>query len=608
MKSGIFHVMIGAFFLAGAALLLGAAILAFSAPYVYSYERIAGILGEYSNRSGAEFFSHAYYEGVIHRVRLAGLFLAVSSLGTLLLWKWSGARIREAAPRWPGRGKFAGLAVRLGQILASEKVLWAIIAAGALLRWLYLFQPASSDEVRGYYAWTARPLVLAVSDYRAPQHLLYTLLDFPVVRLFGNAEWAIRLPSFLAGVCLPLLAFVAGKRWFGRTAGLMAASLVAANPVLVHYSVTGRAYVLHAGLVLLLWLGAVAHVERPRLRWLALLVFAGAFGLMALPTTIYPLIGTYGWMALCLLAKKQIPWRIRIRNFVHLAYGGAATVWLGALAYLPAYCASDKWYSVDGSDVSQKVPWPELPGKIGTFFQGVYFTWNEGMSPLAMAALSVFFLAGVMFFWRRKALHLLVANLAGMALVLSMLRVVPYPRTAIYFGLGYWIMAGGGLAVAVAWFSLRCKRLAEQRGAAWIAGAIVLVLSTGVLLRNHEGFTVFGALAPGVRDAMGFMRENTSSGDHILCAMPASGPVYYYHLRNRMDSRLWLVNEEQPPREILTSGKSTYVLVNTYTGQTLDFILAACEWGRDARHGERALLFYSNRHTVVYQLDPAAVD
>lgn len=71
---------------------------------------------------------------------------------------------------------------------------------------------------------------------------------FPVVlhawaRAAGHSEWALRLPSVLAGLLGVAFTWAAGRRWLGAgPAAVVAASLAATAPVLVYYAREARAY------------------------------------------------------------------------------------------------------------------------------------------------------------------------------------------------------------------------------------------------------------------------------------------------------------------------------------------------------------------------------
>ncbi|HWW91551.1 MAG TPA: glycosyltransferase family 39 protein [Solirubrobacteraceae bacterium] len=88
---------------------------------------------------------------------------------------------------------------------------------------------------------------------------LWYVVEWLDYRLLGSGEFALRLPSALAGVATVAVAWAIGHELAGRGAAIVTAALVAVNPLFVWYSQEARAYglfVLTAGLALLCFLRA----------------------------------------------------------------------------------------------------------------------------------------------------------------------------------------------------------------------------------------------------------------------------------------------------------------------------------------------------------------
>jgi hypothetical protein len=105
---------------------------------------------------------------------------------------------------------------------------------------------------------------------------LYYVLAWPWAHVIGAHEAALRAFSAVLGVATVPVAYLAGREAVSRTAGVVAAALVAFNPLLVWYSQEARPYsllVLLGGLSLLFFLRANGRRERRDL-WLWALVSA----------------------------------------------------------------------------------------------------------------------------------------------------------------------------------------------------------------------------------------------------------------------------------------------------------------------------------------------
>ncbi|HET9185473.1 MAG TPA: glycosyltransferase family 39 protein [Solirubrobacterales bacterium] len=71
---------------------------------------------------------------------------------------------------------------------------------------------------------------------------LYYALAWVWTQVAGTGEWGLRTLSALAGVAVVPVAYLVGLELRGRRAGLVAAALVAVNPMLLWYSQEARAY------------------------------------------------------------------------------------------------------------------------------------------------------------------------------------------------------------------------------------------------------------------------------------------------------------------------------------------------------------------------------
>jgi 4-amino-4-deoxy-L-arabinose transferase-like glycosyltransferase len=167
---------------------------------------------------------------------------------------------------------------------ALHRVLLVIvICAGAVLRFWNLGGPSlhGDEETMAmavmHIMQDGRPILPSGMFY--PRGLSELYLMAGSVALFGESEWAFRLPSALAGVALIFLCFVAGRRFLRPQWNLAFAATVAVLPELIDYSQTARMYIF----MLVCIAGALACIfawERSgRIGWLAGAVLALIVGI-----------------------------------------------------------------------------------------------------------------------------------------------------------------------------------------------------------------------------------------------------------------------------------------------------------------------------------------
>lgn len=146
-------------------------------------------------------------------------------------------------------------------------------------------------------------------------HLWMSVLDLLGA---GQGEFMLRLPSLVFAALAAVTLYRIGTRWWGRTAGIVAALVFAANPVLLREAQEARGYALQVLLQTLAWYAFLAAIEavdqedsRERRRWW--IAFAAMLAL-----AVYAHIDT----VVCALAFP---------------------IALGALAFAPASGAASKW-------------------------------------------------------------------------------------------------------------------------------------------------------------------------------------------------------------------------------------------------------------------------
>lgn len=139
--------------------------------------------------------------------------------------------------------------------------LWSLVAlgvalvAGGVLRFRGLGLPSLwTDELVSWWAasaaTTGQVLSRVTTCMATPP--LSSVAQHVSLGMFGESEWALRLPSAVAGVLTIPLIFLAGWRMFGAAAGAVAALFLALHPFHLWWSTDGRPY----GLAVLFAAGA----------------------------------------------------------------------------------------------------------------------------------------------------------------------------------------------------------------------------------------------------------------------------------------------------------------------------------------------------------------
>jgi mannosyltransferase len=132
---------------------------------------------------------------------------------------------------------------------------------------------------------------------------LYYAVAWVWTQAFSTGEWGLRSLSAVAGVATIPVAYFIGRELRGNRTGLVAAALVAVNPMLLWYSQEGRAYALVGLFGALSLLFCVRVLQRGERRDS---IYWGVFSALALAThyfAIFPLVAE----TLLLLRRRRRP-------------------------------------------------------------------------------------------------------------------------------------------------------------------------------------------------------------------------------------------------------------------------------------------------------------
>ena len=193
--------------------------------------------------------------------------------------------------------------------------------------------------------WTA-------DDIQPP---LYYALVAGWTRLAGTGEWALRFPSVAFGLVMVALAYVLGRRLFGRAAGWVAALLGALHPLWVYYAQEARMYTLLTALGMLAGyalLRVLASSQEPgaarqRLTWWAAFVGASIALLYTHYFAAFLLLAfaLFFVLALAIQAGRKSTGATMRRLLVEGAVAGLLVV----VAYLPWLPNALRRFQVDAS-------------------------------------------------------------------------------------------------------------------------------------------------------------------------------------------------------------------------------------------------------------------
>lgn len=428
-----------------------------------------------------------------------------------------------------------------------------VFICGLGLRISFLFQPLRLDEASSYVELASHPVSLGLSYYPHPNnHLLNTLFMNLSTRLFGGAEWAIRLPALLFGVLLLPAAYVVIRRLLGRNPALLTVTFLAFAPVMVTFSTDGRGYTLQVLLFLLLVWYSLEMKEKginaPRAIAFCLLSILSFYDI---PTTLYFWVGLVAWLVLSALVGDTRDGR---RRFIGLLGAMCAATIAGAvLAYLPVVFRMGAKALIANEWVRpRKWSWFLTNARID--FKGLWSSWNISLPIVISVLLAAGFLIAVIFFRRicRHRVNLPIVMAVCCVVLVFAQRVNPFPRVWLplmpfYLGFSFaGLIYGAGYLAKV--FKLGSDRVSDiSPNIPDVLAMVVLALFTTLVLVSQSAYQITdsGELLPGpsVRSVIQTVSRHMGKKD-LLCVDSWTAPLYqYYYERLGLPMRQFAPNK-----------------------------------------------------------------
>jgi hypothetical protein len=239
---------------------------------------------------------------------------------------------------------------------------------GFVLRLATFDQSLFADELSTYWIVNDRSLGDVVSSVRSNDEItppLYFVLGWLTLEIGGDPEW-VRLPSLIAGTATIPLVYLIGVRTLNRTAGTIAAAVIALSPFMIYYSVEARAYALMIALLALSTLALLLAVEGGRVLWWVIYAVASCAALYSHYTCVFVLAAQVLWV----LWKHREALRACIVANVGVAVGFAP--------WIPGFIADNDSPTTDILDLLQPfdfeavseaidnwaVGYPYIPGSV----------------------------------------------------------------------------------------------------------------------------------------------------------------------------------------------------------------------------------------------------
>lgn len=367
-----------------------------------------------------------------------------------------------------------------------------LTAVAALVRVPLLWRPMGADESATFLYYASHPLPIALTIYGSPNnHILHSALMHLSFRTFGGAEWALRLPAFLAGVAVVPLTYIA-SRALTRNGALIAAALSATAPVLIDYSTDARGYTMLCCCVLICT-AAMAEITRSGKRSaIVLFSISAALGFYTVPVMLYPF-------------AMLVVWGLITPRRREAAIASVAAVALTIILYVPVIFVS-------GVSMLTSNPYvravPRFLQNVLPYLATVRLHLFVGIPLVVQILIGV----GVVIALARRALLPIWIGIVAVIALVTIQRVLPFPRVWLPFLVLLFITA----AASWPW---------GERSESLIAAAVAVALTiTGMATPRLRETGELRA----VREITRTLNLHAQKGDPVLALPPSEMPLAFY--------------------------------------------------------------------------------
>jgi len=396
-----------------------------------------------------------------------------------------------------------------------------VLAIGTCLRYYFLSEPMRYDEAFTFLNFVNRE-ISKLFFYPVPNnHVLHTILVRISVEIFGGSPVAIRLPAFVAGVCVIPLTFCLARLLTGdRRSGYLASGLVAVFPYLVLYDTMARGYSLLVLLSLCLAIMGYRFVEHPSKGLCFLMSLVIALGLFDIPSFLFPAAGILLWVLAMLISQGRGAVWILTELAVPCA---VATIGLTVLFYTPVIIENEGIETLTGNRFVKSLPMPQFFRMLPDHILHTVSDFAWGIPSAAIPGAVLLLVAGLVGLVRKRnwcGFSILPALFVGGGLALFAKHAIPYTRTWIYFLPFVFCVLDAGFVYIV-----RLKNTLPVRIVllVFVAGAAVLMMNRNLIASYDD--TGYFREASAVVDVLGRVMK---PGDDIKGKSPADAAVIYY--------------------------------------------------------------------------------
>lgn len=415
-----------------------------------------------------------------------------------------------------------------------------LLLFAVLIRIYYLFQPIRHDEAYTVLYFASRNLFYVMSHYDQPNnHILHTTLVLLIQKIFGESEWAIRLPACFFGILMVPACFALANLLFDRYAALLSSCLIASSSIFIEFSTNARGYTLLCFLSLTMFAAGLFLIQTRNLFVWLIFVGSAILGFYTMPIMFFSWGALLLWLIMAHFKKDLV--QNEEQHFFNDLLAATAFICYGAfLLYSPVFLIAGP-EAVFGNSWVQPKPFKDFLVHLPGFLHSAFALWMRDIpEPIVLILNGGFLFLCIFCFQRQKKSILFLATVVVWCLVLLFgLRIVFFSRLWLFLLPLFFIFASAGI---VELFKKINSRLLRSR--VFITTIMVfsvflsfLVIKNQSILASPETGTF-----PEGQEIVSFLKEYLQPHDVVAAKPPSDFIIKYYWRRQGLGDAPFVIN------------------------------------------------------------------
>mgnify|MGYP006137168269 FL=1 len=444
---------------------------------------------------------------------------------------------------------------KINIFFTSEKkthlyVIFSIFFIGIGVRLFYLNRPMFHDESKTFYSFISRGWIETITNYYVPNnHVFHSVLSRFSFLIFGNEEWAIRLPVFFVGCITILFCYFSTRSIFNKNIAIILTAITTNAIPLVNYSVNARGFIINTFFFLLLLLITKELNKTHNVILFSLSIIISALGLWAVPSMIMPLLFIFYWYLLSSNLKNLLGRFLKSMKAISLIG------FLSLFFYSPIILRA--------TNIKILVP-NHLPAvksmTIDIMLYHLFNFWNfltSGYSQNFKYIIIVFLFIGVIYHLShkrgKKLFYTLILTSFSFVFIF---KIIPTDRSLLWFYPIFWTYVVTGIYSILILISkiikIKIEHLSNYFSLLIFSYTLIICIEEKATIQNYKQQTFIEAEKI-IEDIQGELTKNQK----IMTSSPLAGPIRYYLMKNNIpkDVLFWSVDKSKSQIPLLNSDR-----------------------------------------------------